>query len=157
MACSICSRPGLRLSVDAELMRGQSERAVAAQFGAHPSSVHRHKLRCLGRALSLARNDREQAHADVLAADLEALAREAARLKAAAEASGDLRTALQGLRELTRLLALRAALAGRLRTAGTTTNVVNVGVQLDPETATKLAKTYLERHKTLDVEPPHGD
>lgn len=137
-------------------MRGLSERAVAAQFGVHPSSVHRHKLRCLGRALSLARNDREQAHADALAADLQALARDAERLKRAAETSGDLRTALQGLRELTRLLALRAALAGRLRTGETTANVVNIGVQLDPETATKIAKTYLERRKILDVEPLHG-
>lgn len=61
------------------------------------------------------------------------------------EAAGDFRMALACLRAISTFLELAARRRGEFD--GSPTNVLNVN--LDPETATKLARTYLERHKSL--------
>jgi len=99
----------IRLGVDAALLEGrQSERQIARQFGLHSSSVHRHKSRCVARALSVAKGDREAVHSSTLVAEIRALAAEAERLKRLAEEQGDLKLAMAGLREIANLLRIRA-------------------------------------------------
>ncbi len=83
--------------------------------------------------------------ADGLAAELGRLASEARRLQAAAEEAGELRTAIAALREITRLIELRARIAGELKEGQV--NVLNV--HIDERTATRMAETYLSRRKSL--------
>jgi hypothetical protein len=59
-----------------------------------------------------------------------------------AEQKGDLRTAMTGLRELTRMAELLAKLTGELEQRGET-NIVNVSVT--PEAAERIAQTFLAR------------
>ncbi len=109
MNCSICNRLEVRLGVDVALLEGrQSERQIARQFGLHASSVHRHKSRCVARALSVTKADREVVHSSTLVAEIKALAQEAERLKRLAEEKGDLKLAMAGLREIANLLRIRA-------------------------------------------------
>jgi hypothetical protein len=81
-------------------------------------------------------------HADTLVADLNELVMKSRELRDKAEAGGDLRTALAAIRELTRLIELRARIAGELKDSQV--NVLNV--QLDPATARRMAEIYLARH-----------
>jgi len=105
--CKVCMDTGIRVAVDAALLGRHSERDVARQFGITSSSVHRHKTKCLGRALDLVIEDNERVHANLLQSEINHLAGEAKRLQEAAEKAGDTRTALLALRELRGLLELR--------------------------------------------------
>lgn len=41
--CGICEKPGLRLAVNAALLRHASERSIAKDFRISKTAVHRHK------------------------------------------------------------------------------------------------------------------
>ena len=73
---------------------------------------------------------------------------EAHRLQEKAEREGDLRTALAAVREQCRILELAAKLRGELAERAET-KILNV--TLDPETAKRIAETFLARHETLEV------
>ncbi len=75
---------------------------------------------------------------------LHQLTLEAKRLKAKAEREGDLRTALAAVRELCRIVELVARLRGEL---GERVETKILNVNLDPETAKRIADTFLARHK----------
>jgi hypothetical protein len=75
------------------------------------------------------------------------MAPEARRLQAKAEADGDTRTAIAALRELTRLIELRARVAGELKDRQV--NVLNVN--LDEITAARMAELYLSRRRVSEV------
>ena len=74
---------------------------------------------------------------------------EARRLQAQAEEAGETRTAIAALRELTRLVELKAKMAGQLKDQQV--NVLHV--RLDEVTAARMAATYLSRRKLLEVSP----
>jgi len=80
--------------------------------------------------------------------ELRELTYEARRLKAKAEREGDLRTALAAVRELYRIVELMARLRGELR-EGVEARILNV--HLDPETARRIADTFLARHPKPEV------
>ena len=83
------------------------------------------------------------------AGQLEELQQEAERIEEQAEASGDYRTALGAIRELCRIVELVAKLRGELHEQPQT-NILNVN--LDPDTARKMAQTYLARRGMLEGE-----
>jgi len=80
---------------------------------------------------------------------LEGLIHEALDIKDRAESAGDQRTALACVRELCRLVELAAKLRGELDERPQA-NILNVS--LDPDTAKRIAETYLARHRALEPE-----
>ena len=77
-----------------------------------------------------------------LLAQLQGLMDAARRVERKAEDEGDHRTALAAIRELNRMVELHVKLAGDPEEK----KRIDVGMQLDSETATRMAKTYLDRH-----------
>jgi len=78
---------------------------------------------------------------------LEELTYEADRIKEQAEAEGDFRTALAAISLMCRIVELAAKLRGELDEK-IQTNVLSL--HLDPDTANRIAETYLARHKKLE-------
>jgi len=100
--CTACRHPK-RAEIDGALLGGEPLRNVAKQFSLSAASLFRHKAH-LPKTLAKAHEAREVARADSLVAQLNQLAADARRVQGKAEAAGDLRTALAGVRELTRLV-----------------------------------------------------
>jgi hypothetical protein len=81
--------------------------------------------------------------------ELEELTQEARTMTDEARTAGDLRTALASIRVRCCIVELAATLTGDLEERGST-NIVNVN--LDSETAQRIAEVYLARHKALKGE-----
>jgi hypothetical protein len=81
--------------------------------------------------------------------ELEELTQQARLIMEQAKAAGDQRTALASIRVRCCIVELRAKLRGDLDESSTT-NILNLN--LNSETARRIAETYLERHKPLVVE-----
>ena len=111
--CSVCAHAA-RGRIDAALVAGESARKIAAWSGVPHATIGRHRKH-VGTALLVAKEKRELARAQVGPAELERLWTEAQRLGEAAEVKGDLRTALQAVREMTRLYELQARLIMQAR------------------------------------------
>ncbi len=105
--CSVC-RHGDRTMIESELIGGEAYRNIAKRHGLSTASVHRHRERHLPQRLARAKRMNELAHADVLLERLAALERKAKALTAKAEAGGEFRTALAGVREQGRLIEVAA-------------------------------------------------
>ena len=145
--CTVCRHPE-RKAIETALIARESLRDIESRFGTKRSSVDRHKAKCLAETLSRATAAANAAHSETLTAQVQAssaanvahaddliaqvhkLAADAQRIATAAEASKDFRTALAGVRELTRIVELLAKLRGDIN-EGTNVNVMNVGVS-DP-------------------------
>ena len=119
-------------------------REITGHVPIRKSALHRHKQH-LQTTLTQAKSAEEVLRGESLLEDLQDLGAEANRLKQKAERSGDLRTAMAGLRELARLIEIRARVAGELKDREINLNVLNVNV--DDSTARRIAETYLARHE----------
>ncbi len=100
--CSIC-RSKQRPEIDVAIVAGESVRTIAGRYGTNRSAVQRHRDH-IPAALADAKQATDGAHADDLLAKVRQLETDARRLAASAEAAGDRRTALQGIRELLRII-----------------------------------------------------
>lgn len=117
--CTICAHPD-REDIDQALVAGDlSYRAIADRFGIARSSLIRHKTNHLPATLAQAQEAQEVARAGDLLSQLGQLRAEAQRIKNKAEAAGDFRTALTGIRELVRIVELMAKVSGELQEAQT--------------------------------------
>jgi hypothetical protein len=88
----------------------------------------------------------EIAQADSLVDELRGLATKARTLTAQAEESGDIRTALMGLREIARILELRARVAGEIAGAQVSINIAAFPIdQLTDDQADELHRKLEER------------
>ena len=114
--CSVCDHPE-RAAIDAALVEGVSYRDIARQWGVSKDAVSRHKADHLPAHLAAAQEAATAASADDLLAQVETLRQKATRIGDKAEKAGDLRTALQGVRELVRIVELLARLQGELQEA----------------------------------------
>lgn len=142
--CSICGHPK-RDEIDHALLSGKTYREITGNFPVSKSALERHRDHITA-SLRKAKGAEEIARGDDLVEDLRALAVEANRLKAEAEKSGNVRAAIAALREITRLIELRAKIVGELKEGQV--NVINV--HLDDVTATRMAEIYLSRRKALE-------
>jgi hypothetical protein len=106
--CTVCPHPH-RDDIDRRLLEGAPMRNIAKQFSLSSASLFRHNKH-ISKTLSHARQEAEILRADGLMEHLNHLTTEAARLKQKAEAK-DYRTALAGVREMSRLLELAVRLA----------------------------------------------
>jgi len=107
--CTVCPHPR-RDEIDRRLLDGASLRNIAKQFSVSSASLFRHNKH-ISKTLSHARQEADILRADGLMEHLNHLTAEAARLKQKAEQAKDYRTALAGVREMSRLLELVMRLA----------------------------------------------
>src|SRR5512135_2510393 len=101
--CSICEHPD-RQRIEEALVAGQSLRDIAGRFGVYTSSLGRHKLAHLPELLSKSEEAKEELRGGAIFREIRELKKKAEHLTKMAEEEGDLRAALKGIRELTRLV-----------------------------------------------------
>jgi hypothetical protein len=111
--CTTCTHPH-RDEIDRRLLDGAPLRNIAKHFSVSSASLFRHNKH-IAKTLSHARQEAEILRADGLMEHLNHLTAEAARLKQKAEQAKDYRTALAGVREMSRLLELVMRLAVQLQ------------------------------------------
>ena len=111
--CTVCPHPHGE-EIDRRLLEGTPLRNIAKQFSVSSANLFRHNKH-LSKVLSNARQEAEILRADSLMEQLNHLWVEAARLTQKAEQKKDLRTALAGVREKSRLLELGMRLAVEMR------------------------------------------
>ncbi len=121
--CAVCVHPNLD-EINKGLLEGETFRYLAETYGLTLSGVFKHKTRHLPAALVQAHDAAKVASADTLLEQLCNLRDKALELLQAAECSGNLRTALVGVREVRACLELLAKLQGELAQEGTTVNVL---------------------------------
>lgn len=143
--CSICLHPDRR-ALEASHVSGTPLRALAKQYGKDKGTIHKHLREHLPRAVvQAAQTIEERSHGDGIISEVLTLRDEARRLLAKAEAKGDVRTAISGIRELTRLLELKARIVGELRDK----EITNVSLNIDPAAAERMATVFLARRRLL--------
>jgi hypothetical protein len=138
--CAVCGRTE-RDEIDQALLAGEPLRNIAKRVSLSVASLFRHKAH-LSETLKKSREAAEVSRADSLIDQLERLKEDARRIQEKAEAAKDFRGALAGVRELTRLVELAARLSGELNERPET-KILNV--TFDPQTAKRIAETFLAR------------
>lgn len=116
--CSICEHPQAE-EINTALLNGVSLRNIAERYSVSKTALHRHKESHLPADLVKAQEAQEVAKADSLLDQVAELRDKALAILAKAEQAGDLRTALQGVREAKGCLELLAKLQGELAQEGT--------------------------------------
>ncbi len=111
--CTICTHPE-REAINQALVAGEPYRVIAQRFAASPDAVYRHKIDHIPPALAKATEAKETALADDLLAQVKALRGKSISILQKAEAAGDLRTALLGIREARSCIELLAEMEGEL-------------------------------------------
>src|SRR5262245_50698377 len=91
--CTVCTHPD-REAIDEGLVAGEPNRRIAARHGVTEQAVRRHKAEHLPASLTRAQEAADVAHAGDLLAQVRDLQSRTLRILAAAEAAGELRTAL---------------------------------------------------------------
>ena len=110
--CSVCTHADHR-GINAALVAGEPLRDVARQYGVSKDALFRHRSDHIPAHLATAR-EAETVAADDLLREVRALRGKAISLLLQAEAAGDIRTALAGIREARGCLELLAKLLGEL-------------------------------------------
>jgi len=144
--CTVCGRTE-RSEIDQALLAGEPLRNIAERVSLSVTSLFRHKAH-LSETLKKSHDAAEVSRADSLLDQLERLKEDAQRIQKRAEAAKDYRTALAGIRELTRLVELAARLSGELNERPET-KILNV--TFGPETAKRIAETFLARQAASDT------
>ena len=111
--CSICAHPD-RAAIDRALVAGEPFRGIARTYRVSEDAVARHRESHLPEKLAKAEAAAEVAEATDLLREVRALRSKAYALLLKAEAAGDIRTALAGVREARGCLELLAELEGEL-------------------------------------------
>jgi len=132
-----------RAEIDRALLGGDAPRQVAVRYGLSATGLQRHQKH-IAPSLIKAREAVEVGKASSVLNFVQQLVAKAHQFTDAAEKKGDLRTAMSGLRELTRMAELLAKLTGEIDQHNET-NVVNV--HITPEAASRIAQTYLARRR----------
>jgi hypothetical protein len=111
--CSICRHPE-KPAINAALIANEPYRFIAERYGTSPAALTRHKAEHLPATLAKAEEAKETALADDLLGQVKQLRNKAISILLKAEASGDYRTALMGIREARGCLELLAEMEGEL-------------------------------------------
>jgi hypothetical protein len=116
--CTICDRDD-RHVIDQALVQGEAFRNVSQRCSVSTAAIFRHYHAHIPKRLRQADTAQEVSQANTLLAKVVALEADAKRLQGLAEHAGDLKTALQAIRELVRIIELQARLIGELDTSPT--------------------------------------
>jgi uncharacterized protein (DUF1810 family) len=111
--CTICTHPE-REAINQALVAAEPYRVIAQRFAASPDAVYRHKIDHLPAVMVKAEQAKETALADDLLGQVKALRNKAIAILGKAEAAGDLRTALMGIREARACVELLLEVEGEL-------------------------------------------
>jgi len=122
--CTVCEHPQAE-EINTALLNGVSLRNIAERYSVSKTALHRHKESHLPADLVKAQEAREIAKADSLLDQVTELRDKALSILDKAEQAGDLRTALQGVREAKGCLELLAKLQGELQERPTVNVLVN--------------------------------
>jgi hypothetical protein len=122
--CTVCEHEKVE-EINRLLLEGVSLRNIAKQYFVSVASLHRHKKDHLPAKLVKAQEAREIAKADSLLDQVTELRDKALSILDKAEQAGDLRTALQGVREAKGCLELLARLQGELQEQATVNVLIN--------------------------------
>jgi hypothetical protein len=138
-ACSIC-RHRERDAIDTAIVSGKSQRDLARIFDVSRDSILRHS-RHLPTIIARSNEATVLTHSDDLVGQIASLEEDAKRVQETAVESKDHRVVLAAIRERTRLIELRAKIAGQIRPSQV--NVLNLNV--DEETAKRAMQAYLAK------------
>jgi len=111
--CSICRHPD-RAAIDRALVAGDAYRTIAQRTGTSATALHRHRADHIPVKLARADAATQTADASDLLTEVRALRRKAYSLLLKAEAAGDIRTALAGVREARACLELLGEMEGEI-------------------------------------------
>ena len=111
--CTICTHPE-REAINAALIANEPYRLIAERTGTSATALTRHKAEHLPVKLAKAHEAKETALADDLLGQVKALRNKAISILGKAEAAGDLRTALLGIREARACVELLLEVEGEL-------------------------------------------
>lgn len=112
--CTVCAHPE-RATIDRTLAAGNVPfRRLASLYGVHEAAIRRHAEDHLPAAMAEAAQAELVAHGTALLAQVTSLHRRALGLLQRAEAAGDLRAAMAGIREARGCIELLARLEGQL-------------------------------------------
>ncbi len=112
-SCSICTHAE-RDTINAALVANEAYRTIADRYGLSHQALMRYKAEHIPPALAKATEAKETALADDLLAQVKALRNKAINILQKAEAAGDLRTALLGIREARSCMELLAEMEGEI-------------------------------------------
>lgn len=135
-ACSIC-RNRERDAIDRAIVAGKSQRDLARIFSVSRDAILRHS-RHLPTVIAKSSEATVLTHSDDLVGQIANLEEAAKRVQ---EEAKDARIVLAAIRERTRLIELRAKIAGQIRPSQV--NVLNLNV--DEETAKRAMQAYLAK------------
>jgi len=122
--CTVCAHAD-REAIDTALVAGTPLREISALYRVSEDAVARHAAKHIPATLTKAQDAADAAHADDLLAQVRGLQARALAILDAAEALGDLKTALAAIRETRGTLELLAKLTGDLQQEGTVNIIVN--------------------------------
>jgi hypothetical protein len=122
--CTVCEHEKVE-EINRLLLEGVSLRDLAGRYSVSKTALHRHKESHLPAELTKAQEAREIAKADSLLDQVAELRDKALSILDKAEQAGDLRTALQGVREAKGCLELLARLQGELQEQATVNILIN--------------------------------
>ena len=122
--CTVCEHEKVE-EINRLLLEGVSLRDLAGRYSVSKTALHRHKESHLPAKLVKAREAREIAKADSLLDQVTELRDKALSILTKAEKAGDLRTALQGIKEARGCLELLAKLQGELQEQTTVNILIN--------------------------------
>jgi hypothetical protein len=111
--CTICTHQSRR-AIEQALVAGEPFRNIASRFGTSTAALKRHKDDHLPGKIVQAKAAQEVVEADDLLGQVQSLKARAMSLLDAAEAQGDIRTALTGIRETRACLELLFEVEGKL-------------------------------------------
>ena len=111
--CTICTHPE-RETINQALVANMPLRTIADRYGLSHQALMRHKTEHLPVALAKAQEAKETAIADDLLGQVKALRNKAISILSKAEAAGDLKTALLGIREARSCIELLAEMEGEI-------------------------------------------
>ena len=112
--CLVCTHPEYQ-KIDEALIRGESLRDIARHYELDKSAILRHKQNHLPVHLIKANEKDERQRACSLVEEIHRLKKKAERIAEQAEQKGDFRTALSGIRELTRIVEILARMQGEIQ------------------------------------------
>lgn len=111
--CTVCTHPQ-RAAIEKCLVDSVPFRIIASRFGTSTTALQRHKGEHLPSHVAQAKQAEEVANADDLLVQIKALRNKAIGILQKAEASGDFRTALQGIREARNCIETLLEIEGKL-------------------------------------------
>ena len=141
--CTVCEHEKVE-EINRLLLEGVSLRDLAGRYSVSKTALHRHKESHLPAKLVKAREAREIAKADSLLDQVIELRDKALSILDKAEQAGDLRTALQGVREAKGCLELLARLQRELQEQAT----VNVNMRYEYDITHRIEQ-YADVYRRL--------